>query len=200
MVEGREDAWVDAFEDGEVEACSLEVESVECGAVRELRNRCFAWIWGELPEDRLEEEHDHQQRTTDGEDDELVLANELEHVGSVRMRSGIDRNGGDHIRIIKANPRRWPRIRMRLHVHPRPSHATEGFVFCLAVEFDDEVGVHIEWDLVLGWERCDLRVEFRRVEGDPAWDFVSAHGFHVLADDFLDLGFDRDDITHIEAA
>ena len=68
----------------------------------------------------------------------------------------------------------------------------------LAVEFDDEVGVHVERDLVLGREGRDLGVEFRWVERDPAWDLVAAHGFHVLADDLLDLRLHGDHITDIE--
>lgn len=43
---------------------------------------------------------------------------------------------------------------------PSRRKGRRGFGFDLAVEFDDQVGVDIEWDLVLGWEGCDLGVEF----------------------------------------
>lgn len=42
-----------------------------------------------------------------------------------------------------------------------------------AVKFDDEVGVHIEWDLFGRWGRQDLDGQFGRIDFNPTWNDVT---------------------------
>ena len=69
----------------------------------------------------------------------------------------------------------------------------------LAVEFDDEVHVHIEGHLIVRGHRVDLGGERRRVEAQPAGNVVAGQGFHGFADEALGFGFDGQAVAGLDA-
>jgi hypothetical protein len=68
----------------------------------------------------------------------------------------------------------------------------------LSVEFDNEVRVDIEWDLLRHRASDDLARQLAGVDVEPAWDLVSGHGFHVLAYEFLDLWLEAEFVANLD--